>query len=79
MKRKIGIGTIIFGLISFVIGIICEVYQGQAVTVIGGADGPTSVFMAGKIGSGWIDGVTVGILFLIIGLCLVYNGGEKKS
>ena len=33
-------------------------------SIIGGADGPTSVFVAGKIGSGWLNGY--GLFFLIL-------------
>lgn len=33
-------------------------------SIIGGADGPTSVFVAGRIGSGWFNGY--GLVFLIL-------------
>ncbi len=33
-------------------------------SIIGGADGPTSVFIAGQIGSGWFNGY--GLIFLIL-------------
>lgn len=33
-------------------------------SIIGGADGPTSVFVAGQIGSGWFNGY--GLIFLIL-------------
>lgn len=33
-------------------------------SIIGGADGPTSVFIAGKIGAGWFN--TYGLVFLIL-------------
>ncbi len=32
----------------------------KSVTIIGGADGPTSVFLAGKIGSGFWIGIKIG-------------------
>ena len=34
----------------------------MGVSIIGGADGPTSVFLAGRLGGGWIN---------IFGLCIV--------
>lgn len=34
----------------------------MGVSIIGGADGPTSVFLAGRLGGGWIN---------ILGLCIV--------
>lgn len=33
-------------------------------SIIGGADGPTSIFVAGQIGSGWFNGY--GLIFLIL-------------
>ena len=33
-------------------------------SIIGGADGPTSIFVAGQIGSGWFNGY--GLFFLIL-------------
>ena len=33
-------------------------------SIIGGADGPTSVFIAGQIGCGWFN--TYGLIFLIL-------------
>ena len=33
-------------------------------SIIGGADGPTSVFIAGQIGCGWFNGY--GLLFLLL-------------
>lgn len=34
----------------------------MSTSIIGGADGPTSIFLAGKLGGGWIN---------ILGLCIV--------
>lgn len=41
-------GAVIFG-----IGVTSMTKKAVAVSVIGGADGPTSVFLAGKIGDGF--------------------------
>lgn len=35
-------------------------------TVIGGADGPTSIFLAGKIGDGFTIGIIVFIVLIVI-------------
>ena len=41
----------------------------KSVSVIGGADGPTSIFVAGKIGgTPAITGIIVGIVLLAIGI-----------
>lgn len=50
MKKAIGIGIGIVGVLLAVFGIIFKVKQNIAVSVIGGADGPTSIFVAGKVG-----------------------------
>lgn len=43
----------------------------KSVTIIGGADGPTSVFLAGKIGSGfWIGIIISAIIILLVTVLL---------
>lgn len=39
---------------------------GKSVTIIGGADGPTSVFLAGKIGSGFWVGIIVSAIVILL-------------
>ena len=38
----------------------------KSVTLIGGADGPTSVFLAGKIGSGFWIGIIVSAIAILL-------------
>ena len=46
---------------------------GRAVTIIGGADGPTSIFLAGKVGNGiGIIEIIIGIVILIIGFVIIW-------
>ena len=56
------VGAVIFG-----VGVTSMTKKAAAITIIGGADGPTSVFLAGKVGDGfwWLLTVVGG---LIIGL-----------
>ena len=43
----------------------------KSVTIIGGADGPTSVFLAGKVGSGfWIGIIVSAIVILLVTVLL---------
>lgn len=43
----------------------------KSVTIIGGADGPTSIFLAGKIGTGfWIGIAVLGIAVLLLTVLL---------
>ena len=48
MKKRLGIIAGILGIVLAVIGIVLK-KENIAVSVIGGADGPTSIFIAGKL------------------------------
>ena len=49
-------------------------------TIIGGADGPTSIFLAGKYGAGTIITAVVGGLVLAIaGIILIVKKGNKSD
>ena len=67
MKKGLKTGLIILSLIS-VAGIAASIKclwgNKTAVSIIGGADGPTSVFIAGKIGNSTV-------IYIITGLCII--------
>ncbi len=67
MKKGFKAGLIILALIS-VVGIAASIrcfrVNNTAVSIIGGADGPTSIFIAGKIGNSTT-------LYIITGLCII--------
>lgn len=65
MKKAIGIGMGIIGVLLAIFGIIFKVKQNIAVSVIGGADGPTSIFVAGKVGG------DVSVFAIIAGIVLI--------
>lgn len=47
------------------------------VEIIGGADGPTAVFVAGKLGDGAVIGIVlIGIILIAVGI-LVYKWRKK--
>ena len=54
MKKAIGITLSVIGIIMAAISLVFKINEQISVTksvsVIGGADGPTSIFVAGKIG-----------------------------
>ena len=78
IKKIIGMGAIVVGVFTAVIGIFSKVKDNIAVSIIGGKDGPTSVFVAGKFGTQpSIIGIIVGIVLLIVGLVLVFKKREK--
>ena len=73
MKKAIGITSSVIGIIMAAISLVFKVNEQISVTksvsVIGGADGPTSIFVAGKIGgTPAIIGIIVGIVLLAIGI-----------
>lgn len=50
MKKILGIVAGIVGIISVIVGVALKM-NNNAIAIIGGADGPTSVFVAGKLNS----------------------------
>ena len=68
MKKKIGIIAVIFiGLLTVIYGMIFRAKDAVAVSIIGGADGPTSAFLAGKVGDGIsLTLIVVGVVILAI-------------
>ena len=80
MKKAIGITLSVIGIIMAAISLVFKINEQISVTksvsVIGGADGPTSIFVAGKIGgTPAIIGIIVGIVLLAIGIFIF---GRKK-
>lgn len=46
----------------------------SSVSIIGGADGPTSIFIAGKLGGDfWLGAVAVGIIIVGVIVCILLN------
>lgn len=66
--KKLGIGIIIIGIIISIMGITMKIKKYASISIIGGADGPTSIFIAGKIPS------TIGIIGMVLGLLLFVLG-----
>lgn len=65
------------GIILAVIGVLLKIKKSMAVSVIGGADGPTSIFLAGKVGGDMSAGLFVAaIICLIVAVVLVFR--KKK-
>ena len=78
MKKALAIIIAAIGILVATIGIHWKSKAAVAVSIIGGADGPTAVFIAGKVGDGIIFGViVVGIILVGIGM-IVYRKISKK-
>ena len=62
--------AIILGVMGLVLAGFSAVLKWKkqmSVSIIGGADGPTSIFLAGKVGNDFsVAGIVVGILFIVI-------------
>ena len=67
MKKILGIVAGVVGIISVIVGVALKMNNNAiAITIIGGVDGPTSVFVAGKLNS-----VLVSILLIAIGVVML--------
>lgn len=65
MKKILGIVAGVVGIISVIVGVALKM-NNYAIAIIGGVDGPTSVFVAGKLNS-----VLVSILLIAIGVVML--------
>jgi Na_pump_decarbB: sodium ion-translocating decarboxylase, beta subunit len=78
MKKRLGIIAGILGIVLAVIGIVLKQKENTAVSVIGGADGPTSIFIAGKLNvDNFIFMIVVGIILLILAGVIFTNVSIK--
>ena len=72
MKKILGIGLSVIGIVAVIITVILKIKRQMSISIIGGADGPTSVFIAGKVGNtSAVAGVLVGIVLLVIGVFMI--------
>ena len=69
VKKVLGIIMGILGVVLVIIEILLKMKESMSISVIGGADGPTSIFLAGRIG------VNLSILIIIVGVILMVIAG----
>lgn len=69
MNKVIGIVLGVIGVAAAALGIMIRTKGNASISIIGGADGPTSIFLAGKVGgaSSTIT-IIIGIIFAVIGV-----------
>ena len=72
MKKALGICSIIIGLVLIAKEVLSKIEVNIAIKTIGGADGPTAVFVAEKLGGAKYNGLVAGVLLLVIGIVLVF-------
>ena len=68
MKKWFALIIAVLGIILAGFGISSKMKGTASVGIIGGADGPTAIFVAGNVG----DGVSIGVI--LIGIMLVVAG-----
>jgi oxaloacetate decarboxylase beta subunit len=68
MKKIIGSVLTIFGIGIIILSLVLKVKGQTAISIIGGADGPTSIFLAGKVGGNFFVGVIVGVVLFAVGI-----------
>ena len=77
MKKTVGGIIAIVGFVLSVFGIITRV-KGATSIVIGGADGPTSVFIAGKVGNGFgLGTIFAGVILAVAGVFIIIKSKKK--
>lgn len=72
MKKPLGIILSVIGIAMAVLSLILTILGQMSMSVIGGADGPTTTFIAGKIGSSFVAvGIVAGIMLLVAGILII--------
>ncbi|MBQ4529025.1 MAG: oxaloacetate decarboxylase [Lachnospiraceae bacterium] len=65
--KKLAIGIVgVAGTLLAILGIFTKVMEYASFSIIGGADGPTAVFIAGNLGDGFsIGALALGIVMIV--------------
>lgn len=72
MKKILGIAITVIGTAMAILGLIFKLNGQMSVSIIGGADGPTSIFVIGKVGGiSAIAGIIVGIVLFAVGILMI--------
>lgn len=72
MKKKIGLAAGLAGILLVIIGSILKRKENTAISVVGGADGPTSVFVAGRLGGEvFIGAIALGVILIVAAILMV--------
>lgn len=84
MKKVMCAVSALAGILLVVAGIIFKIRDSVAISVIGGADGPTSIFLAGKVGNGFtVTVIFIGIILILplacAGICYIRKNRKNSS
>lgn len=65
-EKKAALLLCVFGVIIVSANIVLKINDNISVSIIGGADGPTSIFLAGKVGEDFtLLGIIVGLILIV--------------
>ena len=82
MKKTAGIVLMIAGIISSVVGAIVLLKMKSNVpsniSIIGGADGPTTIFLAGKLGLPVYGSIIAGFILVVAGIIIIALRKDKE-
>ena len=76
MKKILGIVAGIVGIISVIVGVALKM-NNNAIAIIGGADGPTSVFVAAKLDSVSVS-LLIGIGIVVLIVAIIFYLKRKR-
>lgn len=84
MKRAVGLILGVLGVIIAAISVILKEKESAsistAISIVGGADGSTSIFLAGKVGADFLTaGIIGGIVLIILGIVLTVCSVKRNS
>ena len=77
MKKWIVVIIAILGIILAGFGISAKIKGAASVGIIGGADGPTTVFVAGNVGDLFSIGVIIVGIILVVAGAIIYRKIKK--
>ena len=77
MKKWIVVIIAILGIILAGFGISAKIKGAASVGIIGGADGPTTVFVAGNVGDLFSIGVIIVAIILVVAVAIIYRKIKK--
>ena len=77
MKKIIAIIIAVLGVILAGVGISAKMKGVASIGIIGAADGPTAIFVAGKVGDEFSLGVIIVSIILVVSGILIYRKMKK--
>ncbi|MCC8163179.1 MAG: sodium ion-translocating decarboxylase subunit beta, partial [Lachnospiraceae bacterium] len=69
MKKTVSKVMIVIGAVLLIAAAVAKLMGRKSVSIIGGADGPTSIFIVGRVSPGWmLPAAVVGVIALAVGV-----------